>query len=488
VAGRSNRWNVFVPFAGEARPPRGGGRGGGDVRFGVWGAGACALASFLLVPAGATAQGPPAASAETRPASGFNGDMRWVYRLRWNSDTRDQDLFSDLALRYGREGEGPVDASFFGRLSADLDGRRDEAGYYVFDGVTDTWRGNLQGRIYHAYLDVNRPFRGGGAWLDRFRVGRQFVEEAEGAYFDGVRLDLAAFPRLWGLKAAVYGGMPSHPYESSRAGDAMAGAAAEISPHPRLRFRGDYTRIRDNRNDFFFGDQEDDLVTAQGWWRATDRIRLHGAVSMLTGLARDVRGDALWTDPERDASVRLFYRRQFRTLRDQAGGFDLFSATARTFFPYHDGSVAFSKGFGRHLLLEGAAQWRALADAEDEGRYNHGFSRVSLTPSVNDWPVDGFSFGVTGEQWNATGGEDVATGGFDVRYLLTRAVRLGAGSYYSLFRYDPFTGDERDDVRTAYVEARWKVREDLRLDLWGEFEDDDFDAYNLVRASLTWSF
>lgn len=62
------------------------------------------------------------------------------------------------------------------------------------------------------------------------------------------------------------------------------------------------------------------------------------------------------------------------------------------------------------------------------------------------------------------------------------------GSYYSLYEYDLSSGEERDHVRTTYLDLRWKTGLGRRWALRYEFERNDFDDYHDVRLEYAWSF
>ena len=70
----------------------------------------------------------------------------------------------------------------------------------------------------------------------------------------------------------------------------------------------------------------------------------------------------------------------------------------------------------------------------------------------------------------------------------TDAIRLRFGSYYSLFKYDLFVVEEREDATTFFLRARWKVNEKFRLDGRYEYETGDDGDYHALIIGLTWTF
>jgi hypothetical protein len=82
----------------------------------------------------------------------------------------------------------------------------------------------------------------------------------------------------------------------------------------------------------------------------------------------------------------------------------------------------------------------------------------------------------------------VASLGFEVTWRHTADFRLSAGVYYSLYKYDLFTVDEREDATTLFLRARWRIDENFRLDGRYEFETGDEGDFHTVWVGLTWSF
>ena len=67
-------------------------------------------------------------------------------------------------------------------------------------------------------------------------------------------------------------------------------------------------------------------------------------------------------------------------------------------------------------------------------------------------------------------------------------VDASLGSYYSLFKYDLFSIEERDDVRTYYLALRWKRSSASAFDLRYEYEDSEFGDFQTLRLGARWSF
>jgi hypothetical protein len=62
------------------------------------------------------------------------------------------------------------------------------------------------------------------------------------------------------------------------------------------------------------------------------------------------------------------------------------------------------------------------------------------------------------------------------------------GTYYSLYKLDLATGEERDNVRTYYAEVEWKQGHSTTFEARYELEHDSFDIYHLVTVGVRWGF
>jgi hypothetical protein len=133
------------------------------------------------------------------------------------------------------------------------------------------------------------------------------------------------------------------------------------------------------------------------------------------------------------------------------------------------------------------ADVRRVSDDDDVGEYNRDWERYYATASVQDAFVPGLTLSVTADQWDGEG-RDIGTWGADATREIGERWRVSAGSYYSLYKYDLYANEERDDVRSYYARARFEKSDRLRFDLGYEFEDDDFEEYHLVRWGMTWRF
>jgi hypothetical protein len=75
----------------------------------------------------------------------------------------------------------------------------------------------------------------------------------------------------------------------------------------------------------------------------------------------------------------------------------------------------------------------------------------------------------------------------DLKRDFGEKVVASIGSYYSLYKYDLYLVEERDDVRTYYLRLRYKGGPSWSCDLRYEYED-SFDDYSTLRMGATWLF
>lgn len=441
--------------------------------------------------AGATGE-PPTRAADPAPGRGIDPGAPapprgwaervrgWIgteYRLRFTGSESDQDLVSVLGLDLGDAERDAVTAHVLARGSADLDGDRD--GDSPFVSITDSFDHARNGRLYEAYLDFHRADP-----LDVLRVGRQTVEDAPiVAHVDGVRVETEPRGDLqW--RVGGYGGIPAHLFESSNDGDWILGSFGELRPWKGGRVRVDWLAARDDAR---LGTNRENLLGFRFWQRITQRFDLHGLYTRQDGDERDLRIRGTYADADRDLVVKATYYRLLQKRTESALEFDPFSQSLLTYFPYNEITAQASKGFGDHVVVDAGVTARQLDDESDEGDFNREFERYYLTPSVTGIPLDGLTASVTFEQWDA-GDREIVTYGFDLTHEIRAGLEGSIGSYYSLFKFDLFTGGEQDDVRTYYLRFDYRLSDAWRFDASYEYEDDDFDEFSTLRIGARWQF
>lgn len=424
-----------------------------------------------LTPAAQEGEGEPAPTPEKpAPAVQVSGQLRTRYRGQF-SEGDDHDLFELVDLQ-AKDRDGRWSASLLGRVNWDLDD-----GPARLDSLQDTYDADVTAQLYHAYVDWEH------ARFERLRFGRQTLYETPlTVVFDGAAAELAP---LGGVEArfGAYAGLGEHLYESSSEDDWVLGGYGGLDLWKGAVLRADWMHLEDAR---LGTEHENDLVGLvldQDLGTRTTNSRLGLRHTRVEAERRDLRVTASHVDPEARWSLSGTFYQLLRAQQELAAPLDPFTSTLATLFPYADLALSGSKDWD-HFALGLGANVRRLDDESDEGTYNREFERYWLTSSFVDvLPV---SVHLTGELWDATGSE-FSTWGASVAREIER-FELSAGSYYSLYKYDLTTGDERDDVRTFFLDATFRHTPARRWSLRYEFEDNDFDPFHQVRLDYAWGF
>lgn len=411
---------------------------------------------------------------ETREHPWIRGTSQTRLVQRWSGDS-DLDLFEVLSLELGDERADRWTGHMSARLAWDVDGDSSSS----FFSLADSEGHDADVQLYDAYAET----QGGGAW-DRVRLGRQFVYDTPvGLWFDGVSAQTK--PRgahAW--STGVYGGVPVHAYESSSRGDWLAGVFEEVRPTRALRVRGDFLHVEDESD---FGDHANDLLGLGVFHDGGERLRWDARYSALDGESRDIVLGATWLDYERDLTLRATFQRLLEKQTALALELDPFFDTLLTLFPYDELRVSASKGFGEHAQLLAGADVRRVRDESDVGAFNHDFERVFATVTFERALPGELTLALTGEEWNGED-SDVSTWGADLSRRWEKKFDAGVGSFYSLFKFDPFAGSEREDVRTYYAYARWRASDSRTFQMRYEHEEQDLDDFDSLRWGMTWRF
>ena len=406
------------------------------------------------------------------------GTLTSRLRLRWTAEEHDTDLYETLSLSVGDADRQTVTAYVLARAAADLDGKTDANGYYIFDSLEDTYSTAVTAQLYEAYADVHRL-----GPVELARLGRQsYYETPVVIAFDGGRVETEALTGVK-LQGGVYGGVPVHYYESAREGDWAVGAYAQARPLKGSRVRFDWMHVEDEN---YFGENRNDLFGLSAWQDLFERVSLYAQYTRLEERSRDVQARATWREPAWDLVVQGSFYELLQTQRDYALEFDPYYNAALEYHPYYQVRGMAAKGLGEHVTVDGGVDARWLRDAGDEGAYNHEFRRYFVTPAVQDLPVKGLTASVTGEYWDSD--DDVWSWGADLTHKCTAALRASVGTFFSLYKYDYYASNERENVRTFYAKVRYRLAEGLRLDVAYENERNSDDTVNTVKLGLTWDF
>lgn len=415
------------------------------------------------------------AAVDDAQSSPVHGYLRTRYLGRGTSGEYDHDLFNALTVNVGDPTRDPWSAHLHAYLAIDLDGETEDA----FFSIADTYDDGIDARLYQAYVDANQI-----PGLERARFGRQQVFEVPVlVWFDGLGVETEPRTDL-DLSAGAYGGVPVRIFESSADGDSVLGAYVASRPWARANVRLDFVRFSDESE---LGDEDNDLWYVHGTQGVGDRVTLGGAYSYLDDDPRDWRASVTGYDPERDLMIRASYYELLETQDHLALELDPLFGALLELFPYEQAGLLASKGITDWLLLEGGVDVRNVSDEDDEGEFNRDFSRYYVNVGLLDLTSHEIDLTITGDSYDSDR-SDVRTWGADVSWDATERLETAVGSYYSLYKYDLFLNEERDDVRTYYVRLDYEQTRNLSFDLDYEFEDEDLDDYHTVKVGVSWRF
>jgi len=420
------------------------------------------------------AQQPEPASAPWLP---IDGSLSLRYRYR-NSDEdgSDQDILGLLSLGIGDPLKHRFTAHVLASADWDIDGTTSTN---AFNGINDTYDKSAHGELYDAYIDIHRLEP-----LEILRLGRQTLHETPVfVSMDGLRVETEELgPGR--IQVGAYGGISNHLYESSSDGDFVIGAFLGGQPWSQGRLRFDWLHSAD---DTVAKDHDDDLVGFQLWQGVGDHTRFRAGYTMLGGDSRDleVRGTSYvesW-----DLQLEGSYYELLKTQRSLSLEFDPFYEQAFDYFPYYQFRGLVAKGFGEHFNVTSGLDLRRMRESDDEGQFNRDYDHVYLTPELENVLLDGLGMSLTGDYWSSDGGEDVTSWAADVSLKIDERIRTSIGSYYALYKHTPDINQERERVRTYYINAEYRL-EHIRFRVGYEFEHEKLDDYHQLDVRLTWMF
>jgi len=439
-----------------------------------------ALAASLLAlthaPAAQESTPAPATDLPEEPAAPtssieLSGWLRTRYRGQF-AEGDDHDLYELIDLQ-AKDAAGRWTASVLARLAYDLDD-----GPQSLDGLLDTYESPFQPQLYHAYVDWE------SSRFERLRFGRQtLIETPLTVVLDGIAAELTPRgPR--DAKVGAYAGVGEHLYESSDDGDApVLGTYGALDLWKEGVLRLDWMHLEDLRLGSEFEDDLFGLAFDQGFSLETSDSRLELDHTRLEGERRDWTARASHVDLDARWSARATAYELLRPQGALAAPLDPFSSTLFTLFPFSQFGASVTKDWTK-LSLNGGADLRRVTDEADEGTYNRDFERYYATGTLLETlPV---MLAVTGEVWDSSDTE-FSTWGANLSREHER-FRWSLGSYYSLYKYDLLTGDERDDVRTYFLDLAFRPETLRRWSLRYELEDNDFDTFHQVRLDYAWGF
>lgn len=425
----------------------------------------------------------PEAIETTKSPYEIRGYTTLSYRGRWGGDDSDNDVYSYLSINGGRPEEDDVTFHVFGRMSVDFDGNNVPDDFY---SLNDIEGGSFDWHVYEAFVDLRRSLAPEFMGIQKVRIGRQNVWAGYTYLLDGIRLDSFPIEALGNLRISAYGGKPELLYEESRSGDWLGGVDLDFRPFEGTRIDVRYAYVRDE-NEWVDSSETDNYIALAVSQRFGENVYATVEWNTIDVATRDVRLRVNWAFPDEDLNLNFSYMYQNSIERQFTSELDPFYAVVGPSYAYHQFDLLLSKLFGSNFGVDVGFDGRFLHDSDDEAPFNRQYARPWVTLSTYDWPWESLDFSLTGDYW-FTEDDEMASLGFEVTWRHTADFRLSTGVYYSLYKYDLFTVDEREDATTLFLRARWRIDENFRLDGRYEFETGDEGDYHTVWVGLTWSF
>lgn len=411
------------------------------------------------------------------------GVLTQSYRLRRSRSDSDQDVYGYLSLdgayRSPGDGEERPDGRFGFSLQAsynlDIDAFPSGATatrFMPFVDLSNTFGRRLQTYLHSAYFEVEDL-----AWLERLRVGRQQIYREEGLLFDGAHVRT----RPWKTIALeAYGGLPAHLYESSASGDLLMGLGLEMRPVNGLKLGGDYIFLRDGRKDL--PDSEDRLWILRGSYLIGREWTVNATASWVGNRDRRQLVELQYVSADLGLLARLRAVRQNGIVDFYSDELSSFVLVQGRYAPYWEYHLDISQPVGDHLGVGGGVHVRHLQDSSDDGLFNHSFRNYYLSVEVQD-PWKGGRVSLQGDVWDADG-EDIQAVALEVEQKVMELARIRIGTSYSLYRFDPLTGDERERDRVYYARLRWYLTSHLDLDTDYQYEKDSVTEYHRLTVNV----
>lgn len=394
---------------------------------------------------------------------------------RWIGGDKDLDWTNLVSVDWSDPRHAWISAHVVTRISADLNGRSSNS---VFNGLSDLHDQAVDFKLYDAYVDITPP-----EGLGRLRLGRQFEFETPLiTQYDG--LDFRTSPTGDSeFTAGFYGGVPVRLYQGTSERRSLFGVFAEERPWKGGRARIDWMHVEDDT----LVESGNGIFGLSAWQRFEGGWSAEAQYTRLEDQDRDLRLRGQWTSAQSGFTASATYYQLFQMLNELPQGIDPYTSILTALYPYQQYELALSSEITDHLSLDLAGDARRVRDSADLGEFNRDWERYRATAVLHDALLANLDVSVSADFWDGDG-RDISTWGADLSYDTQADWKFGAGSYYSLYKYDIFQNSERDDVRTWYGRANWKLNKSLSLELCYDYEDDNLNKYNVLRGGALWRF
>lgn len=418
-------------------------------------------------------------------AYSVHGSISNRYRFRTTGGVSDHDLEAMGTLDFGDQMQDRVSGSVQVGGIFQLNGTDTGS---PFTSVYDSFSSPAVERIYQAYAD----FQDLGP-LEKIRAGRQSRYEFGWLYYDGATLESRTVD---GVKFTLYGGVPVHLYETSIGndpGDWMVGGAFQVDPASWARIRLEAVHLKDDTSGYraAVGKNEDTLIGWSLWLDSGQTVSFSSRFTAFQDQVRDVDAEMrLWV-PERELTTRIRFYSLLKAIGVREVDVDSYGFVG-AYEPFVEGSVILTKGFGQRFFVDTGFVGRTLLAQNVSSAFNHGYNRAFLTLSTVDLPIQGMSLAATGDYFHGTDNvlkNDVFAGSFSAdQEFWERRIRASIGTGYYLYRYNLYTGEDEEDVRTYFARVTGKIWKSLEGRLTYEMEQNSTNDFHTVDTRVTWKF
>jgi hypothetical protein len=281
----------------------------------------------------------------------------------------------------------------------------------------------------------------------------------------------------------AYAGIPVHLYEDDTDEGQAYGLFVEGLAGKDGRARFDWMHLED---ELVLEDHRNDLFSVALWENFSENVRFEGQYSHLDSDPRDLRLRVFVDTPDATTIVRASYYQLLETQTAEATEIDPFFEELLDYFPFRQGTVNVSQLLGENTTLDVGFDARRVSDSDDIGDFNRDWERYYTTLALG-LDEHETTLSVTADLWEG-GDRDTSTFGADLSFSPSESFDAAIGSYYSLYKYDLFEFEERDDVRTYYARIDHETSKQVKFELIYEFENDDLDTYHTLRLGAVWQF
>jgi hypothetical protein len=393
------------------------------------------------------------------------------YWGRWNSKSApDQDLFQYLRLDVNDIVPNKVSATFFGRLSAELNGRR--ADDNIFFDILDTWDSDFNGRVYYLYVDIKDPI-----WeRSNLRIGRMYSYEAQTVFLTGAKYEQT----IDRFRYYLQGGIWASNYQHTDVEDDMIGGLGfdyQLFPYTSVGY--DYLRVVD--------DELDDDYHSFDIYQRFGSLSTYAQFSLLNGDADELNLFGTYYHAPLDLNLTARYytllspreklTNQFSALID-LDDFDAGNdSTVGTLFPFNLVDLSVYKGWGERFGTTVGYETRWMQEDDEQNNFNREYDLYFVTFEVWNFLTKGLTAAFLFEYWDVNAAEDSISGGVDLEKVLSKSWEAGGGFYYSRYRVRyTFDGENfSDEIETPEVFGwvKYRVKENIELLARCEIENED---------------